>query len=122
MLTMRRRGDRNVVARNRVEHGLQLNQPVGCSKVQRCERADHLQSTMPSYSHSLSFVHQQKDGLEDIAWCSPATKAISPFPESSLTSPPPGNRVSVPKFPICHANRELVGFCSVRRVESEFGF
>ncbi|MCU1242106.1 MAG: hypothetical protein JWO71_2832 [Candidatus Acidoferrum typicum] len=37
---------------------------MGCSKVQRCERADHFQSTMPSYSHPVSFVHQQKDGLE----------------------------------------------------------
>jgi hypothetical protein len=37
---------------------------VGCSKVQRSERADHLQSTLPSYSHSVSFVHQQKDGLQ----------------------------------------------------------
>src|SRR6266481_5882159 len=29
-----------------------------------CERADHLQSTMASYSHSVSFIHQQRDGLE----------------------------------------------------------
>jgi hypothetical protein len=29
-----------------------------------------------------------------------AIKAISPFRESSLPSPPPGNRVPVPKFPI----------------------
>ena len=37
---------------------------MGRSKVQRGKRADHLQSTMPSYSHTISFVHQQKDGLE----------------------------------------------------------
>jgi hypothetical protein len=36
----------------------------------------------------------------DIASRSPATNAISPFPESSGPSPPPGNRVPVPKFPI----------------------
>src|SRR5437773_1575111 len=47
-----------------VEHGLQVNESMGCSKVQRCERADHFQSTMTSYSHPVSFVHQQKDGLE----------------------------------------------------------
>ena len=47
-----------------VEHGLQVNPSVGCSKAQRCELVDHLQSTMTSYSHSVSFVHQQKDGLE----------------------------------------------------------
>ena len=47
-----------------VEHGLQLDESMGCSKVQRCERADHFQSTMPSYSHPVSFIHQQKDGLE----------------------------------------------------------
>jgi len=64
MLTMSRNGDRNVVARKPVDHGLQVKQSVGCSKVQRCERANHLQSAMPSYSHSVSFVHQQKDGLE----------------------------------------------------------
>jgi hypothetical protein len=34
------------------------------AKVQRSERADHLKSTLPSYSHSVSFVHQQKDGLQ----------------------------------------------------------
>ena len=37
---------------------------MSCSKVQRCERADHFQSTLPSYSHGVSFVHQQKNGLE----------------------------------------------------------
>jgi hypothetical protein len=47
-----------------VEHRLQVNQSVGCSKVQGSRRADHLQSTLPSYSHSVSFVHQQKDGLQ----------------------------------------------------------
>src|SRR5207249_5917325 len=54
---------------------------MGCSKVQRCERADDLQSTMPSYSHPVSFVHQQKDGLEsearDIASRSPASRCAS---------------------------------------------
>ena len=41
---------------------------------------------MTSYSHSVSFVPQQKDGLEsnasNIASRSRATNAISPFPES----------------------------------------
>src|SRR6266566_5441731 len=37
---------------------------MSCSKVQRCERAAHFQSTLPSYSHRVSFVHQQKNGLE----------------------------------------------------------
>ncbi len=46
-----------------VEHGLQVNHSVDCSKVQRSERADHLQSTLPSHSHSVLFVHQ-KDGLQ----------------------------------------------------------
>ena len=46
------------------EHGLQLNESVVRSNVQHCERADHFQSTLPSYSHSVSFVHQQEDGLE----------------------------------------------------------
>src|SRR5712664_1573498 len=46
------------------EHGLRLNESMGCSIVQRCERADHLQSTMASYSHSVSLIHQQRDGLE----------------------------------------------------------
>jgi hypothetical protein len=63
MLTMRRAGDRNLVAQP-FEHGLQLNESMGCSNVQRCERADHLQSAMASYSHSVSFIHQQRDGLE----------------------------------------------------------
>src|SRR5712672_4465724 len=51
---------------------------MGCSKVQRCERTHHLQSEMSSYSHPVSFIHQQKDGLEfgasDIASRSPASR------------------------------------------------
>jgi hypothetical protein len=37
-----------------VEHGLQVNESMGCSKVQGCERADHLQSTMASYDQNPS--------------------------------------------------------------------
>jgi MoaA/NifB/PqqE/SkfB family radical SAM enzyme len=51
MLTMRRNRDRNL-APQPFEHGLQLNESMGCTNVQRCERADHLQSTMASYSQS----------------------------------------------------------------------
>ena len=42
----------------------QVNESMSCSKVQCCEGADHSQSTMPSYGHTVSFVHQQKGGLE----------------------------------------------------------
>ena len=63
MLTMSRTGDRNVVARSR-SNMVCNNESMNCSKVQRCERADHIQSTMPSYSHPVSFIHQQEDGLE----------------------------------------------------------
>src|SRR5207302_6777114 len=46
-------GDRNLVARNRSNMVCKstINESMGCSKVQRCQRADHLQATKPSYSH-----------------------------------------------------------------------
>jgi hypothetical protein len=40
-----------------VEHGLQVNESKGCSKVQGCESADHLQSTLASYNHPVPFAH-----------------------------------------------------------------
>ena len=64
MLAMSRTGDRNVVARKRSNMVCNSTSPRAAAMVQRCERADHFQSTMPSYSHTVSFVHQQKGGLE----------------------------------------------------------
>jgi hypothetical protein len=94
-----------------VEHGLQVNQSVGCSKAQRCERVDHLQSTMTSYSHSVSFVHQQKDALEfgrkRYRFALTCNQGDQPFSRIIGASPPPGNRVPVPKFPITRRNQAL---------------
>jgi hypothetical protein len=46
------------------EHGLQLNESMGCRRSNVASVPTHFQSTMPSYSHTVSFVHQQKGGLE----------------------------------------------------------
>jgi hypothetical protein len=80
MLAMSRTGDRDVVARKRSNMVCNSTSPGGCSKVQRCERAGHLQSTMASYSHPVSFIRQQKDGSHQPArntpwstgWCAGA--------------------------------------------------
>jgi len=61
---MRRTGDRNRCRAQPVEHGLQINEPMGCSKVQRCERTHHLQSEMSSYSHpSRSSINKRMLGV-----------------------------------------------------------
>jgi len=62
-----------------------LKDELGISVTQRCERAGHLQSTMASYSHPVSFIHQQKDGSHQPArntpwstgWCTPRSLRLT---------------------------------------------
>ena len=103
-VTMRRRGHRNAVAHNRSSMVCKSTSPWAAARSSAASVPDHLQSTMTSYSHSVSFVHQQKDGLEfgrkRYRFALTCNQCDQPFSRMIGASPPPGNRVPVPKFPI----------------------
>jgi hypothetical protein len=61
---MRRSGDRNVVARNRSNMVCKSTSPWAAARSNAASVPTTFKSTLPSYSHSVSFVHQQKDGLQ----------------------------------------------------------
>jgi hypothetical protein len=63
----------------------------------------------PSCSSINKFIHQQKDGLEvgrkRYRFALTCNQCDQPFSRIIGASPPPGNRVPVPKFPISRQTR-----------------